>query len=145
MFKNSQVSGSLFKKFISDFFTASALSQFGRYLVTGFSSFGLEYLLLYVLTEYAGLWYIASNSIAFLVSFWFNFLLNRYWSFQSRYSFPKQLLSYGVLFVINLCISNMLLYIITDVFGVVYLISKVIVIAVITPWNFIIYKKIIYI
>jgi len=136
--------GGRMKRFASEFLTDKTISQLKKYFITGFSSFGLEYSLLIILTEYVDLWYILSNTIAFLVSFWFNFLLNRYWSFQSKNNFSRQLFLYMTLLLVNLGISNVLMYIITDIFGVVYLISKIMVVSVITMWNFIIYKRMIY-
>ena len=70
------------KQFLLDFFNDQALAQLKRYLVIGFLSFTLEYGLFFILSQIFKLWYIYANSIALAVVFWFNFLLNRYWSFR---------------------------------------------------------------
>lgn len=118
--------------------------QFIRYLISGLLSAGAEFVLLILLTEYAGLWYIASNSIAFASGFWISFLLNRYWSFSSKKHFGRQLVQYSLLFIINLGLSTGFMYLLTTVAGLDYILSKVFVMGLIVLWNFIIYKKIIY-
>lgn len=124
--------------------TRGALVQFKKYIISGLLSASLEYSLLLILTEIAGLWYILSNTIAYLGGFWLSFLLNRFWSFKSKDNFLRQLLLYVVLFVINLGLTNLVLYILTSIVGITYTISKVFVMGMVVLWNFIILKKIIY-
>lgn len=120
------------------------LTQLGRYLATGLLAAALEYGLLILLTEYAGLWYIISNSIAYASGFAVSFLLNRYWSFQSRENIVKQFLQYAALFSLNLILNNILMYLFTNTAGIPYTISKLIVMSMVVGWNFIIFKKVIY-
>lgn len=120
------------------------LTQLGRYLATGLLAAALEYGLLILLTEYVGLWYIISNSIAYASGFAVSFLLNRYWSFQSRENIVKQFLQYAALFSLNLILNNVLMYLFTNTAGIPYTISKLIVMSMVVVWNFIIYKKVIY-
>jgi putative flippase GtrA len=131
-------------KLLSDFFTHKSLAQFGRYLIVGFSTVGLEIIDIRILTKYIGLWYLYSNTIAYTISFIFNFFLNRNWSFKSKGNLAYQLATYGILFFINLFLSNAMMYLFTSVFNIYYMISKVISIGVIVMWNFVLYKKIIY-
>jgi putative flippase GtrA len=128
----------------SDLLNIKALAQFKRYLVIGFSSFIIEYSIFFICNQLVKLWYIYSNSIAFVIVFWFNFLLNRYWSFQSKARLSKQLFQYGILFFINIGVSNLLMYLLSDKLAIIPLISKIMVMGVIVIWNFLIYKKIIY-
>ena len=130
--------------FFSELFTMKALSQFGKYLATGSSAAVLEYSLLILLTEYVGMWYIISNSIAYFSGFWLSFLLHRFWSFKSQDPILKQLLLYILLFFINFTLTSLLLYTLTDMMGVYYMISKVFVMGSVVLWNFILYKKVIY-
>lgn len=131
-------------KYLSEFLTQGSLNQLAKFLTIGFLSFGTEFAILFVLTEYAKLWYIISNSAAFLISFWLNFYLNRQWSFKSSGRLNKQLTLYSMLFCINLLISSILMYTFTNVLGLNYLVSKVFVTGTIFLWNFVIYKKVIY-
>jgi len=133
-----------FNQFLADFFNNQALAQLKRYLVIGFSTFTIEYCLFFILSQIFELWYIYANSVALAVVFWFNFLLNRYWSFRSKAKLGKQLIQYGILFFVNIGMSNLLLYFLSDKLGIMPLISKILVMSAIVMWNFIIYKKVIY-
>jgi putative flippase GtrA len=130
--------------FYKAFFNFESLEQFGRYVITGLLSLALDFLLLYACTEFLGFWYLYSKVIAFTVVFWFNFLLNRYWSFRSRGPLRRQLLLYGLLCGFNLAVSGALLYYLTESFGLPYLVSNVFVVGLIVLWNFILYKRVIY-
>lgn len=130
---------------LSDLFlNKRTLLQFKRYLITGFLSAAVEYSVLFVLTDFIGLWHIFSNTVAIAASFCFNFLMNKYWSFKSKQDIKKQLLQYGLLFAVNMCLSNIIIYLMSDVLNMYYLIPKLASTVIITFWNFIIYKKIIY-
>lgn len=131
-------------KLVSELITQKTLAQFGKYLVTGGISAGTEFSLLILLTEYFKLWYITSNSIAYSSGFVISFLMNKYWSFNSRENFGRQLAMYGVLFFINLGLSTALMYLLTSVLGILYIISKIFVMGLIVLWNFLLYKKVIY-
>ena len=130
-------------KFFSEFFTDTAQKQFKKNLVTGFTSFGLEYTI-FTLCNWVGLWYIYSNTIAYVIIFWFNFLMNRFWSFQSKDNLGRQLVLFGMLFAFNLGATNVLIYFLSDIIGIIPAISKIIVMGAVVSWNFIIYKKVIY-
>ena len=56
----------------------------GRFLVVGSLSVGTYYALLYGLTEFAGVWYIASAVIAFVGYYLVNFLSQKYWTFKNK-------------------------------------------------------------
>lgn len=131
-------------RFFSEFFTKKALAQLTKYLVVGFSTVGLEVLNIRIFTEYFGLWYLLSNTLAYIISFIFNFFLNRIWSFESKSNLKFQLGAYGILFIFNLFASNGIMYLLTSVIGLYYMISKLISIAMIVSWNFVLYKKVIY-
>lgn len=127
-----------------DLFNLRTFKQFYRYLVVGFLSFATETSLLYLLTDHFKLWYLYSNSIAYIVVFWLNFLLNRFWAFQARNNFQRQMVLFLILFIFNLFASNAMMYFLTSVLKVYYLISKVFAVALVVSWNFILYKKVIY-
>lgn len=163
-------------RLISDFFTPKSLSQFKKYLVIGFSTVAIEYVLFLLFKDFVFSWYhpwkyprignsisffiniftqkqltnetlgyLFANSVVFFFVFWFNFFMNRQWSFKSERKISKQLSVYLPLFVFNLFFTNTLLFIFSDYFGISPNISKIIVIGIIVPWNFIIYKKWVYV
>ena len=85
-----------------------------------------------------------ANTAAYVTVFWFNFLMNRFWSFQARGRFGRQLLLYFAIFVFNLFAINILMYFLTSVLGLHPLVSKIPVMGAVVCWNFVIYKKVIY-
>lgn len=131
-------------KYISRFLTPDLLGQIYRYLVTGFCSAAMEFSLIFVFRDVAGLSVILSNSIALTIVFWFNFLMNRIWSFKSRANLKRQLAMYLVLFVFNLGASDLIMYALTAKLSLQYLLAKVFAIGAVVTWNFVLYKKVIY-
>ena len=131
-------------KFLSRFVTAESLGQFCRYAVTGLSSAAIEFTLLYVFRDIAGLSVVMSNSIALGIVFWFNFFVNRIWSFKSTGNLKRQLPMYFALFVFNLAASDIIMYLLTEKLRMVYLLAKIFAIGAIVGWNFIIYRKVIF-
>ena len=119
--------------------------QLSRYLVTGFTAFGIEYGLYILLFKWVGLHYILASVIVYALVFWFSFIINRIWSFKSKGSIKKQFVQYGLLFLFNLVVSNIfLMQLFTDVLGIDPLFSPFLKMACVVCWNFLIYKFIIY-
>lgn len=131
-------------RYLSKIATPEFVGQFSRYLITGFSSAAIELTLLFVLRDTAGLTVLAANSIALTIVFWFNFLMNRFWSFKSKANIKRQLVMYLVLFVFNLAASDLIMYLLTVKLSLQYLIAKVFAIGAVVCWNFILYRKVIY-
>ncbi|MCL6590939.1 MAG: GtrA family protein [Firmicutes bacterium] len=130
-----------------------ATEQFIKYLVVGFGSFALETTLLALFHTLVSLsrpgfapetMASYANIPAVTIVFWFNFLLNRNWTFQSFGNIWKQLLIYFPLFFINISAGTFILNWLIRTFGIHYLISKAISVGVVLCWNLIIYKKVIF-
>ena len=121
------------------------IQQLIRYLVTGFTAFGIEYAMYVFLLKVIGLHYILASVIVYALVFWFSFIVNRIWSFKSKGNISKQLIQYGLLFSFNLVVSNIfIMKLLTDIIGLDPLISPFIKMAFVVSWNFLIYKYIIY-
>ena len=129
---------------IKNFVHSKVFFQLLKYLVSGLTAFIVEYATFRLFLDVMDLQKFISNSIAMFIGFWFSFLLNRFWSFKSQEKLVKQLSLYGLLFFINLVLSNMLMYVFSDMLGMQPSIAKVVIMAMIVAWNFILYKKIIY-
>jgi putative flippase GtrA len=131
-------------RFTKQYATPVFVEQIIRYIITGFGSAAIEFTLLFILRDIAKLSILAANTIALSIVFWFNFLMNRFWSFKSTGNIKKQLIMYLILFVFNLAASDIMMYIMTDKLSIQYLIAKVIATGIIVCWNFILYRKVIY-
>ncbi|MDH8679236.1 GtrA family protein [Fusibacter bizertensis] len=130
---------------LSSLLKSETASQLIKYLITGFTAFGIEYGLYVILYKWVGLYYIVASMIVYALVFWFSFFVNRIWSFKSTGNLKKQLMQYGLLFFFNLIVSNLfLMKFLTDVIGISALISPFLKAGFIVCWNFLIYKYIIY-
>lgn len=127
-----------------ELFNTDSLHQFIRYSAVGISSFLLEFAIFYFLAQVIGLWFILAHILVYSFIFAFNFMLNRIWSFRSKVNLKRQILKYAMLFFFNLLASSAVLFLLSDAGGLDPLISKIIVMCAIVPWNFIMYKKVIY-
>ncbi len=122
----------------------TAAAQLLKYLTVGVVSVGLETTLFYWLFRQLHIAWVAANSLSIFVTFWFNFLLNRLWSFQSCGPLSRQLVLYVALFCLNLVISNLIIFLLADKGHLDYIAAKLISIALIVSWNFVLYKTVIY-
>jgi putative flippase GtrA len=120
------------------------VDQFIKYVAVGLSSFVLEYAFFYFLFIILSVNELISNTAAITLVFFYNFLMNRIWSFKSREKFGKQLMMYGALFLFNMLMSNLFIFAATEYLKISPLISKGLIMGMIVLWNFVIYKKIIY-
>ena len=118
--------------------------QFLKYLIVGFVSFLSEYGLFSSLFLFLKLHELIANTIALGIVFWLNFLLNKFWSFESKGDIGRQVILYFLLFVFNMSFSNVFIYLSSEVFDIYPLVSKIIAMALIVIWNFLLYKYIIY-
>ena len=152
-------------KFVAELLTDEGLEQFKRYVITGFTTFILEYLLFYlfyeiVFTIFTPVGYnlakrlffvdkltykcLVANTIGYTIDFCVNFTMNRVYSFKSKGPLWEQVKKYAILFVVNLFVTNILLYLFTDILHIIPYISKLMAMCVIISWNFVVYKKVIY-
>ncbi len=139
--------------FLANRLTKETVGQFLRYLVVGFTSFGVEYTLFILFRNWLSVPELVVNIGVYTVIFWLNFLMNRLFAFRSKSDFWKQILSYGFLFAFNLVVGNIFLFSAIrhllvlwtgdGSWPVLYL-PKILIMFFIVSWNFILYKKVIY-
>ncbi len=115
-----------------------------KYLSSGVLSVGVDYAILYLLTSIFGVYYLYSTIFSFLAGFLTNFFLNKYWTFKKEGDTISQMVKYGILAGINLLVTLGLMYLLTTNVGINYLISRGMVLVVVTGWNFLLYKYVVY-
>lgn len=109
----------------------SKAQGFIKYGLVGSVGFGVHLLVLWLLTDYGHVWYMASATIAIVVAALNNYILNYLWTFKDKkgninnkvVGYFKYLLARG--FTEGLYLG--LLYIMVDIGGVHYLTSAVLV------------------
>jgi dolichol-phosphate mannosyltransferase len=118
-----------------------------RFIVVGVSGLIVNMVVLYVLTSIIGIFYLISSLIAIELSILNNFLWNDRWTFCRD---PDHYLSntwerLGVYHLISaggLLINVGILFILTEYFGIYYLISNLIGILIAFAWNFTVNRQI---
>ena len=115
--------------------------HFVRYLFVGGSTFVLDFGLLAVFHGILGAVIAVATSAAYWISILYNFLLNRYWTFDAREkrSLKRHIVTYLMLLIVN--------YIFVVVFvGIAsrhinYLAAKAIAVALQMVWTYPVYKN----
>jgi len=129
------------KSFISKLFVAASentLLQLFRYTIVGGFAFVVDFGLLYILTEFGGFHYLLSATISFVAGLVMNYVLSKLWVFtHSLYTNKRvEFLLFAAIGVVGLMINNVSMWLLSDVIGLWYMLSKAITTVVTYLWNF---------
>ena len=118
---------------------AKLFSQFMRFCVVGGICFLVDYALLFLLTEYAGLNYLLSSALSFLLSTIVNYCLSMRFVFQGRSDLRKsaEFLAFVLLSLLGLGLTELLMWIGVGLAGIHYLLTKIGVTAIVLVYNFV--------
>lgn len=110
---------------------------FFKYCLVGAAATVVDYSLLYSLTEFAGLWYLWSATFAFIGGATTNYLLNRLWTFKNTDKrIARQVVTFLIIAGVGIVLNNTILAVGVEVFGLWYMLAKVISTAITLIWNF---------
>lgn len=127
---------------------SSRISLFARhafkYYLVGASGVLVNLGILYTLTEFAGLWYLLSSSIAIYVSITSNFLINRVWTFRDTTIKQGAFLMYGKF--VSVSLVGMLIqlgfnYLFVEELKLYYLLAALISIIIASSTNFVLNRR----
>lgn len=107
-------------------------------VVTSMLSFGLDFGALAFLTEVVRLHYLVSAAFSFILGTSLSYVLSILFVFDLR-RFASPALEFGLFAlvgVVGLGLNELLLWTLTDVLGIYYLISKVAAASLVFVWNF---------
>ena len=127
-------------KFKKIFYGASdnLLIQFVRYFFVGGFAFIVDFGLLYILTEYAGLHYLLSATLSFIAGLVVNYIISCIWVFNNS-KFRNRIvefLFFAAIGVVGLGFNDLLIWLFTDCIGTHYMFSKIVAAAMVYLWNF---------
>ncbi len=112
------------------------------YFFLGGITFVVDYALLFLLTEYAGIHYLLSAALAFVAGVIVNYVLNRVFNFKSE---SEQVLRQFIVFIlvslVGLAINELLLYVFVEQFHIHYLVARPILLVIVAPITFLLHKK----
>lgn len=104
----------------------SFLASFSKSQVSSAIATGLDFGLLFSLTEIAHVWYVASVACGALVGAVANFILNRHWSFEATHGHARhQALRYAVVSGGSLILNTFGVWAMTEYLKIHYSISVV--------------------
>lgn len=119
--------------------------HFVRYLIVGGSTFVIDFGTLVFLHGVLGFGIAASTSVAYWLSITYNFVLNRYWTFDARekQSLQRHITTYFLLLVVNYLFVVTFVSFMSDHINYIY--AKAIAVIIQMAWTYPVYKKYIFI
>tara|TARA_Y100000310_G_scaffold339655_1_gene432976 strand:+ start:3578 stop:4669 length:1092 start_codon:yes stop_codon:yes gene_type:complete len=116
----------------------NVIREFFKFVIVGGIGTIVNILILYLLTEKVGVYYIFSAIISFIVAMTSNFTLNKVWTFKENIKLDagKKYLQFGLVSVSALLVNLFFLYIFTEIFGIYYIISQIFAIGIALIINF---------
>ncbi|WP_191024579.1 GtrA family protein [Clostridium butyricum] len=115
------------------------INQIIKFGIVGVLAFLIDYVLLFVLVEYLGMYYLISSAISFTVSVVFNYICSMKFVFARRddISKKKEFIVFLILSIVGLLINQAMMWIMVEKLLIYYMISKIIVTGIVMIWNFI--------
>ena len=106
----------------------------------------VDFVTVYLLTEFGGVWYVISNSIGATLGAITNFLMGRYWVFHSTTKkIYHQAFRYFLVATGSMILNTLGVYLLTENTSLHYMLSKVIVAVIIAfTFNFFLQKNFVF-
>lgn len=119
------------------------IQQILKFGVVGVIAFLIDYGLLYVFTEWCGIYYLVSSIMSFSISVVFNYIASVVWVFDvnKKYSKLRNFVLFVVFSVIGLGINQLIMWLGVEKLNIYYMIVKLGATAIVMVWNFITRKK----
>lgn len=118
--------------------------QAAKYYAVGASGILVNLGLLFYLTEYVGLWYFLSYTLAISASITSNFILNKFWTFRDSINSQRTIVMY-VKFVsvslLGMAIQLGTVYLLVESLSVYYMLAALVSISIAGAINFMINRR----
>jgi dolichol-phosphate mannosyltransferase len=120
--------------------------RIARYLVSGGTATGVNFVALYALTEYSHLWYLTSSVIAITLGFLTSFVLQKFWTFRNNglKKAPVQFSLHFLLSLLNLALNTLFLYLLVQYAHLWYMLAQFFISGALACMNYVIYRRIIF-
>ena len=114
------------------------INQILKFGIVGVIATIIDFIVLYLLTEFLHVHYLISSIISFTVSVIFNYILSIKWVFEVNHKQTKKdFIIFVVLSIIGLGINSLIMYLMVDKLNIHYMFTKVFATAVVMVYNFI--------
>lgn len=114
------------KGMIKELTSKKTKRQYVRFIFAGSITLLLNLLLLYIFTDIFQIYYIASSIFAAIISSTLNFMIIRSWTFgeKNETRFWKQYFNFYIIRLFSAIVVLIALFVLTEFFGVYYIISQ---------------------
>lgn len=116
-----------------------SLKQFIKFCIVGGTSALINFVIYYSFTQFLFVWYIYSAIWGFCFSAIFNFTVNKLWTFRNKERGRRvvnQLVKFLVVIFSGLIFNTAIIYGLTELAGIHWLLSWVFATGLVTFWNF---------
>jgi putative flippase GtrA len=115
------------------------IKQMLKFSVVGITAFLIDYVLLWVFTEFVGFDYTTSNILSYTIGTIYNYVLSVRWVFSVRSKHSQQVIFivFVVLSLIGLGINQLLLVALVEVGGWGYMLAKLIASIIVSIYNYV--------
>ena len=101
--------------------------------------------ILYLLTEFAGVYYLISAAISFTASVAVNYLICVFWVFEgAKNTGAKAKFIFVASSAAGLLINQLIMWLLVDITGLYYMIAKIISTVIVMFWNYFMKRKALY-
>ena len=125
----------MINRLLSNFTDKERIEEVIRFLIVGGGCFLLEYILLYVLTEYMHIGYLVSSAIAFTVSLLVNYILCLLVVFNVKHQSSLEIGLFIITSLIGLIINQGVMWFLVEIIAWWYMFAKVIASGIVMIWN----------
>ena len=114
-----------------------------KFAIVGGIATIIDFVFLYVFKELFNFNVILANTLSFIISVTYNYIASIVWVFDINKEKNKkiQFILFILFSIFGLVLNNIILYILTDIFNMYYLISKVVATLFVMIFNFITRKR----
>ena len=127
----------MINRLLSNFTDKASIEEVIRFLIVGGGCFLLEYILLYVLTEYMHIGYLVSSAIAFTGSLLVNYILCWLVVFNVKHQSSLEIGLFIITSLIGLIINQGVMWFLVEIIAWWYMFAKVIASGIVMIWNYI--------
>lgn len=124
--------------------TKNTYIQLFRYIFVGGTAAVADIGSLYLLTSIAGVHYLTSAAIAFLLGVLINYLLSIAWVFRSTGNLKREISLFIAVGVGGLLLNEVTIWFFVEVCSLFYMVAKLISTAMVMFWNFGMRKKFVF-
>jgi len=122
-------------------------NRVSRYLISGGIATATSLVLLYIFTEWLGIWYLFSVILTFIFTFFISFTLQKFWVFKetSKDKIVMQGGAFLTIALVNLGINTLGMFILVSKLHVWYMFAEVLVLAFIATENYFLQRNLVFV